>query len=44
MTLVLPEKRQAVAADLRRLVGAGMVRDDRMTPTAYAAQGGEAVR
>jgi len=36
MTLVLPETKRAVAADLRRLVGAGKVRDDRTTLTAYA--------
>jgi FAD/FMN-containing dehydrogenase/Fe-S oxidoreductase len=36
MTLVLPEKKRAVAADLRRLVGVAKVRDDRTTLTAYA--------
>lgn len=36
MTLVLPDRKGTVAADLRRLVGAGQVRDDRPTLTAYA--------
>ena len=36
MPLVLPEKRRAVAADLRRLLGSEKVRDDVPTLTAYA--------
>lgn len=36
MTLILPEKRHAVAADLRRLLGTEQVRDDGPTRTAYA--------
>lgn len=36
MPLVLPEKKRAVAADLRRLVGEAKVRDDQPTLTAYA--------
>ena len=36
MTLILPEKIGAVAADLRRLVGSGKVRNDDPTLTAYA--------
>jgi FAD/FMN-containing dehydrogenase/Fe-S oxidoreductase len=36
MTLILPDKRRAVAADLRRLVGSDKVRDDGPALTAYA--------
>jgi FAD/FMN-containing dehydrogenase/Fe-S oxidoreductase len=36
MPLILPERTRAVAADLRRLVGTGKVRDDFPTLTAYA--------
>lgn len=36
MELVLPEKKQAVSADLRRLIGSEKVRDDVPTLTAYA--------
>lgn len=36
MALVLPDRKRAVAADLRRLVGSGKVRDDQPTLTAYA--------
>ncbi len=36
MPLILPERTQAVAADLRRLIGSAKVRDDFPTLTAYA--------
>lgn len=36
MELLLPEKTKSVASDLRRLLGAGLVRDDAPTLTAYA--------
>ncbi len=36
MTLIQPDKKSSVAADLRRLLGADKVRDDFATRTAYA--------
>lgn len=36
MALVLPDKKRALAADLRRLIGSGKVRDDQPALTAYA--------
>lgn len=36
MPLILPDKSRAVAADLRRLLGASLVKDDEATKTAYA--------
>ncbi|WP_447976744.1 FAD-binding and (Fe-S)-binding domain-containing protein [Candidatus Nitrospira bockiana] len=36
MPLILPEKKRAAAADLRRLLGPDKVRDDQATLTAYA--------
>ncbi|MBI5410459.1 MAG: FAD-binding oxidoreductase [Nitrospirae bacterium] len=40
MALLLPEKKRAVAADLRRILGHAKVRDDFPTLTAYAVDAG----
>src|SRR5512146_172934 len=40
MSLLMPDTSRAVAADLRRLIGADLVKDDEPTKTAYAVDAG----